>query len=200
MFGRSGVASDDFADFRRLAHPILLIERIRPRMTLIHSRRRGSCRVEASGTEALSSVGHRLAIEMEAAKPEEIARLGRTLSVRFSSNLAARCRITEPCLDVQAHAPVVGDGRIISGGCTGNIPFIQPDEDDLNLPSSRLLGHRAAVRVFATKTLDLIAAVVGEAALCRVFAPADALSRIPHARGPPWEYEGVSESLDYASA
>jgi hypothetical protein len=133
-----------------------------------------------AGAKALSSVGHRLATEMESAKPEDRAELWRTV-------VGPVFRAIWP-LDVELQTSA-STFKLVQILCTTGeafpeaaeviLPFIQPDE-----PGSHTTVYSIAeasdslYKAAPSKMLDLTAAVVGEALPGSVYALGKALSRL----------------------
>jgi hypothetical protein len=180
MFGRSDVSFEDLRIFAGWLAGILIanIARIDDKYPLTGPEARSALR--RAGSASLSSVGHRLAVEMERAKPDEKADRWRTI---VGPVLQA---IWPLDVDMQSNASTFKLMQILKS--TGEafpeaadiiIPLIRPD--NARQHSTIFSIANAPEELYASspaKMLDLIAAVVGEAAPGSVYALGNALSRV----------------------
>ena len=181
MFGRSGIASDSVRKFGEWLPVILIANKHRKEGDLYPlTATEARAALRRAGVEALSSVGHRLATEMELAKPEERAERWRTI-------VGPVFKAIWP-LDVELHDHMSTFKLVQILKATGEafpeaadiiLPFIQPDDSRSHSAIFSIAGAPEALYVNApAKMLDLIAAVVGEASPGSVFSLGEALSRV----------------------
>lgn len=180
MFGRSDVSSEDLRIFGGWLTGILIanVSRVKDKYPITGPEARSALR--RSGSASLSGVGHRLAMEMERAKPEEKADLWRNivgpvlqaiwpLDVDLHNN-ASTFKLVQILKSTGEAFPEAAD--II-------IPLISPDNP--RQYSTIFSIANAPEELYASspaKMLDLIAAVVGEAAQGSIYALNKALSRV----------------------
>lgn len=179
MFGRNGVSAEDSRVFADWLTIILLANKHRTADLYPLSATEARAAVRRAGVEALPSVGHRLAIEMEAAKPEEKVKLWRTivgpvfqeiwpLDVELQSN-ASTFKLVQILRASGEAFPEAAD--II-------IPMIRPEEPRGHSAVFSIAEAPQALYAAApAKMLDLLAAVVGDAPPGSVYALGKALSR-----------------------
>ena len=180
MFGRGDVSSEDLRTFAEWVTAILIANKYRTDDPYPLAPTEARAALRRAGVEALSSVGHRLAMEMEGAKPEERAERWRTIvGPVFQA-------IWPLDVELQSHATTFKLTQILKA--TGDafpeaadviIPLIRPD--DQRAHSTIYSIAEAPDELYAlspAKMLELIAAVVGEAAPGSVFALGKALSRV----------------------
>jgi len=180
MFGRSDVSSEDLRTFAEWMTTILIANKSRTDDPYPLAPTEARAALRRAGVEALSSVGHRLAIAMEGAKPEEKVERWRTIvGPVFQA-------IWPLDVELQSHASTFKLTQILKA--TGDafaeaadiiIPLIRPD--DPRGHSTIFSIAEASDALYAsspTKMLELIAAVVGESPPGSVFALGKALARV----------------------
>jgi hypothetical protein len=180
MFGRGGTSLDELRNFAEWFTVILISNQYRKSdlypLTAIEAR----SALRRAGVGVLSRVGNRLAIEMEAANPEQKAERWRTIVNPVF------CGIWPLDVELQSHASTFeltkilrATGEVFPEATDVIIPFIRPDD-----PRSRTTIFslaKAPEPLYASspeKMFDLVAAVVGEASPGSVIALGEALSRI----------------------
>jgi hypothetical protein len=133
-----------------------------------------------AGVDALSSVGHRLAMEMEAATSEQKAERWRTI-------IGPVFQAIWPLdVELQSHAStfklaqiLMATGEAFPEAAEVIIPFIRPDDPRSQLTIFSIAeAPKQLYALSPSKMIDLVAAVVGEASPGSVFALSKALSRI----------------------
>lgn len=202
MFGRSGVASEDIRTFAGWITTILISNRYRQDnlYPLVAAEARAALR--RAGAEALSSVGHRLAVEMESAKPEEKAERWRMIVGPVFQG------IWPLDIELQSHASTFQLAKILRA--TGEafpeavdvvIPFIRPDEPRSHTTIFSIAAAPDQLYLASPeKMLDLIAAVVGDTSQGSVIALGKALSRIRALEPRLADTRKYQKLLNYASA
>jgi hypothetical protein len=180
MFGRNDVAAEDLRIFAEWLTAILIANQSRSddRYSLTSTEARAALR--RAGDKALSSVGHRLAIEMERAKPEEKVTRWRTIiGPVFQAIWPLDVELQTQASTFKLAQILMATGEAFPEAADVIIPFIRPD--DPHSYSTVFSIAEAPEALYASapgKMLDLIAAIVGEAAPGSVYALNKALDRI----------------------
>lgn len=202
MFGRSGIASEELRTFAGWLTTILVANRYRKNELYPLTPTEARAAVRRAGVEVLSSIGHCLAIEMEAAKPEQKTERWRTIVGPVFQG------IWPLDIELQSHASTFQLAKILRA--TGEafpeaadviIPFIQPDEPRSHTTIFSIAG--APEPLYASspeKMLDLVAAVVGEVSQGSVIALGKVLARIRALEPRLADTRKFQKLLSYASA
>jgi hypothetical protein len=178
MFERSDIPAEDLRTFADWLAAILLAKQEGVPYPLASSEARTALR--HAGVEALSSVGHRLAMAMESAPPAE-------KTVRWRSVVGPVFQGIWP-LDVELQTGestfklvqiLRATGSAFGEAADTIVPFIQP-EDPRRHSSVFSIAESTddLYRVAPTKMLDLLSAVVGDAQAGSVYALSKALSKL----------------------
>jgi hypothetical protein len=157
--------------------------------------------LRSAGPQALASLAHRFATEMEAAKPEERAD-------RWRKVIAPVFKATWPLdVDLQSSATTYKLVQIL--GATGEafpeaadiiIPFVRPEKQESHTTVFSISGFpEAYYRRSPAKVLDLLAAVVGDAPGGSVYSLNKALSRLQQASAEPAKTRKFQNLLKAAS-
>ena len=179
MFGRSDASSDDLRTFADWMTVILIANKSgNNSYPLLPTEARAAIR--RAGGEALSSVGHRLAIEMASAKPEEKMQLWRTvIGPVFQAIWPLDVELQSEASTLKLVQILIATGEAFSEAADAIIPFVRPDDAR---PQSTIFAIAGAPeQLYASspsKMLDLVAGVVGEASPGSVYALNKVLSRI----------------------
>jgi hypothetical protein len=180
MFGRHDVSAEDIRTFADWLAIVLLANKRRTTIPYPLSATEARTAVRRAAREALPSIGHRLAIEMESAKPDEKAKLWRDvvgpvfreiwpLDVDLQSN-AATFKLVQL---------LKGTGSAFPDAADDVIPLIRREEP--THPSVVFSIAEASEALYAAapaKILDLLAAVVGDVPSGDVHALAKVLARV----------------------
>jgi hypothetical protein len=180
IFGRSNLPSDELRTFADWLTVIYIVNRSRKKEIYPISATEGRAALRRAGVEALSSVGHRLAIEMEAAPPEQKVE-------RWRDIIAPVFNAIWPLdIDLQSHVTTFklvqilrATGEVFPEAADVIIPFVRPDNPQSQ--SAIFSISEAPDSLYKSspeKILDLIAAVVGEPTPRSVYALDKALSRV----------------------
>ena len=179
MFGRNDVAAEDVQIFAEWLTAVLIANQQRSdRYPLTANEARAALR--RAGVKALSSVGHRLAIEMEQAKPEEkVTRWQTVVGPAFQAIWPLDVELQTSASTFKLTQILMAAGDALPEAADVIIPFIRPD--DPNTHSTVFSIARAPEALYASapsKMLDLLAAVVGETTHGSVYSLGKALERI----------------------
>jgi hypothetical protein len=179
MFGRSEVPAEDLRTFAEWLTAILIFNRSDDAgYPLLDTEARSALR--RAGAGALSSVGHRLAGEMERATPEEKIKRWQTivgpvfraiwpLDVELQT-AAATFKLVQILMATGAAFPEAAD--VIT-------PFIRPDDPGTHTTTFSIAeASQQLFQAAPSKMLDVIAAVVGDALPGSVYALRRALERL----------------------
>ncbi|MGY3422299.1 hypothetical protein ACVWZW_002774 [Bradyrhizobium sp. F1.13.4] len=136
--------------------------------------------IRKTGGRSLSSVGHRLAVEMDSAKSEEkIERWQNVVGPVFRGIWPLDVELQTPAATFTLVRILLASGAAFPEAADVIIPFIQPDD-----PRSQSTVHsiaeadEALYKAAPSKMLDMLVAVVGVAAPGSVYALGKALSRL----------------------
>jgi hypothetical protein len=179
MFGRSDVSAADMETFSEWLAAILIANQSeRAAYPLTPTEARAALR--RAGVTALSSVGHRLAMEMEGAKPKERgARWREVVGPVFQAIWPLDVELQTPASTFKLTQILMATGDAFPEAADIIIPFIRPD--DPRSHSTVFSIAEAPNALYASspsKMLDLIAAVVGDASPGSIYLLGKALERI----------------------
>jgi hypothetical protein len=179
IFERNDVAAEDLRTFADWLTVILIANQLRDdRYPLTGPEARMALR--RAGDKALPSVGHRLAIEMEKAKSHEKITTWRTVvGPVFQAIWPLDIELQTPASTFKLTQILRATGDAFPEAADAIIPFIRPD--DPNSHTTVYSIARAPEEFYAsapTKILDLLTAVVGDAAPGSVHSLSTALDRI----------------------
>lgn len=179
MFGRNDVAADDLNTFAEWLTVVLLANQQRDDpYPLMATEARAALR--RAGDQALSSVAHRLAIEIEQAKPEEkITRWRTVVGPVFQGIWPLDVELQTPASTFKLTQILIAAGDAFPEAADIIIPFIRPDNPHTHGTVFSITQAPEALYASAPgKMLDLVAAVVGEPAPGSVYSLANILDRI----------------------
>ncbi len=179
MFGRSDTSAEDLRIFAEWLTAILLANQADSAgYPLLATEARSALR--RAGVGALSSVGHRLAVEMERAPAEQkLARWRTVVCQVFQGIWPLDVELQTSAATFKLVQILLATGDAFPEAADIIIPFIRPDDPREQATvfsiaeSPDALFHSAP-----TKMLDMIAAVVGEALPGSVYALGKALARL----------------------
>jgi hypothetical protein len=180
MFGRNDAAAEDLHIFAEWLTAIIIANQqcSKNHYPLTVGEARSALR--RAGDKALPTVGHRLALEMERAKPEDKATRWRTIvGPVFQAIWPLDVELQTSASTFQLTQILRAAGDAFSEAADVIIPFIRPDDPDKH--STVFSIAEAPEILYASapgKMLDLLAAIVGEAAPHRVYSLNKALNRI----------------------
>lgn len=179
MFGRSDVSSDDLRTFALWMTAVIIANQsASDQYPLAPTEARAALR--RAGVRALSSVGHRLALEMERAKPEEKLQRWRTIvGPVFEGIWPLDAELQTEASTFKLTQILLAAGEAFPLAANVIVPFIQPDNPERQIAIFSI--GEAAEELYAlspSKMLELIAAVLGKASPGNAFALGKALSRI----------------------
>jgi hypothetical protein len=179
LFGRNNLPDEDLRTFAEWLAAILTVNQAEGAgypLTPIEAR----SALRRAGAKALSSVGHRLASEMESAKPEDKTNFWRTVvGPVFQALWPLDVKLQTSASTFKLVQILCATGEAFPEAVDVILPFIQPDD-----PGSQTTVYSIAeasdslYKAAPSKMLDLIAAVVGEALPGSVYALGKALSRL----------------------
>ena len=178
MFERTDVPAENRETFADWLAAVLLAKQDGIPYPITASEARSA--VRQAGVDALRSIGHRLAVEMERALPaEKVARWRTVVGPVFQGiwPLDVELQTSESTFKLVQILRATGDAF---GEATDVIiPFIQP-EDPRRHTSVFSLGDapEALYKVAPSKMLDLLSAVVGDAAPGSIYSLDKALSKL----------------------
>jgi hypothetical protein len=179
LFGRNDVQGEDLRTFAEWLPAILTANQAEDAgYPLTPTEARSALR--RAGAKALSSVGHRLATEMESAKPENKASFWRTVvGPVFQGIWPLDVEMQTSASTFKLVQILCATGEAFPEAADAILPFVQPDD-----PGSQTTVYSIAeasdsmYQMAPGKMLDLVAAVVGEALPGSVYALGKALSRL----------------------
>jgi hypothetical protein len=138
LFGRPEIAEDDLRVYGVWLAIIMIANRSRNAGYPITATEARSA-LRAAGGRALSGVGHRLAVEMEAAKPEEkIARWQNVIGPVFESIWPLDADLQSPRSTFELVHILRASGDAFPQAAEVIIPFIRPDDPRQHASSIRL--------------------------------------------------------------
>jgi len=179
LFGRPDVAEDDLRVYGGWLTTIMIANRSKNAgYPITPTEARTALR--AAGVRAMSSVGHRLAIEMEGAKKEEKkAHWENVVGPVFESVWPLDVELQSPSLTFKLVQILRASGDAFPQAADAIIPFIRPEDPRLHTSVHSI--SRADDLIYAVspeKMLDLIVAVVGDAPTRSVYGLTSVLDRI----------------------
>jgi hypothetical protein len=170
LFYRPEIAEDDLRVYGEWLAIIIIANRSKNAGYPISPMEARSA-LRAAGARALSSVGHRLAVEMEAAKSEEkIARWQNIVGPVFESIWPLDAELQSPSSTFKLAQILLASGGAFPQAAEVIIPFIRP-EDPRQHSSIYSLSKASDVMYVSSpeKVLDLVAAIVGDAPIRSVY-------------------------------
>jgi hypothetical protein len=179
LFGRVDVTTEDLDNFADWLAAILTVNQAEDAgYPLTPTEARSALR--RAGAKTLSSVGHRLATEMESAKPEDKAEFWRTVvGPVFRAIWPLDVELQTSASTFKLVQILCATGEAFPEATDSILPFVRPD-DPRSLTTVYSIGE-ASDSLYAAapaKMLDLLAAVVGEPLSGSVYGLAKALSRL----------------------
>jgi hypothetical protein len=179
MFSRNDVSAEDLRTFSEWLTAILIANQAHQiGYPLTSTEARGALR--RAGVKALSSVGHRLAVEMGGGTPEQKAVRWRTIvGPVFQAIWPLDVELQTSATTYKLAQILMATGDAFTEAADAIIPFIRPD--DRRAHSTVFSIAEAPEYLFVlspSKMLDLVAAVVGDAPPGSVYALGKALDRI----------------------
>lgn len=179
LFSRSDVSTEDLRTFSEWLTAVLIANQAHQvGYPLTSTEARAALR--RAGVNALSSVGHRLAVEMGGGTPEQKAVRWRTvIGPVFQAIWPLDVELQTSATTYKLVQILMATGDAFSEAADVIIPFIRPDEGPAH--STVFSIADASEELYASsprKMLDLIATVVGDAAPGSVYVLGKALDRI----------------------
>lgn len=179
MFSRNDIPAEDLDAFAEWLVVILITNQSREdRYALTANEARSALR--RAGVRALRSVGHRLALEMERAKPEEkTARWRSIVGPVFQAIWPLDIELQTSETTFKLTQILLATGPAFPEAAAIIVPFIRPDKPDTH--STVFSIAEASEQLYSSSPgsmLDLIAAIVGDASPRSVFALDKALERL----------------------
>ena len=179
MFRRADVPEDDLRVYGEWLAVMVIANRSK-RTTYPIADVEARSALRAAGARALTSIGHRLAIEMESAKPEEkIARWRDVVGPVFESIWPLDAGIQSPTLTFKLVQILRGSGDAFPEAADVIIPFIQAEDPQRH--TSVFSISKADDILYSSspeKMLYLVAAVVGDAPTRSMYGLMHVLDRI----------------------
>jgi hypothetical protein len=179
LFGRPEIAEDDLRVYGEWLAAIVIANRSENAGYPITSTEARSA-LRAAGARALSSVGHRLAVEMESAKPEEKAAKWRdVVGPVFQSIWPLDADLQSPDVTFKLVQILRETGEAFPEAAEVITPFIRP-EDPRRQTAAYSISEADDVLYASSpeRMLDLVAAVVGDAPPRSIYGLDKALHRI----------------------
>lgn len=179
LFGRDDVDENDLQTFAEWLATIMLANQAGEAdypITVMEAR----SALRQVGPRGLSSVGHRLAIEMEKAKPEEkIAKWRNVVGPVFQNIWPLDAELQTASSTFELVQILLGSGAAFPDTASVIIPFIRP-EDPRQHTSVYSISEAPDILYSSSpeKMLDLISAVVGDAPTRSVYGLSKALDRL----------------------
>jgi hypothetical protein len=179
MFSRSDVSAEELRKFSEWLTAILIENQVHQTGYPLTSTEARSA-LRRAGVKALSSVGHRLAVEMGGGTPEQKAVRWRTVvGPVFLAIWPLDVELQTSATTYKLAQILMATGDAFAEAADAIIPFIRPDEK--RSYSTVFSIAEASAELYASspsKMLDLVAAVVGNASSGSVYALGKALDRI----------------------
>jgi hypothetical protein len=179
LFGRDDVDEDDLQNFAEWLAAIMLAKQAgNADYPITPTEARSALR--QAGAKGLSSVGHRLAVEMEKAKPKEkIARWRNIVGPVFQNIWPLDAELQTSSSTFKLVQILRFSGAAFPEVADVIIPFIRP-EDPRRHTSVHSISEAADILYSSSpeKMLDLISAVVGDAPARSVYDLTKALDRV----------------------
>jgi hypothetical protein len=179
VFGRSDTPAEDLRFFAEGLTAILIANKAHDAgYPLLATEARSALR--QAGVSALPSVGHHLAVEMERATEEQKLTHWRTVvGPVFQAIWPLDVELQTSATTFKLVQILLATGEAFPEACDIVIPFIRPeDPGEQTTMFSVSQAPDGLYEAAASKMLDLIAAVVGEAPPGSVYALGKALSRL----------------------
>jgi hypothetical protein len=179
MFGRSDISSEDLRTFAEWLTAILIAnEADGVGYPLLATEARLALR--RAGVIALSSVGHRLAVEMQQAPAEQkLARWRTVVGPVFQALWPLDVELQTSAATFKLVQILLATGEAFPEACDIIIPFIRPDDPRAHTTVFSIAeAPDGLYEAASSKMLDMIDAVVGEALPGSVYALGKALSRL----------------------
>ncbi|WP_025037050.1 hypothetical protein [Bradyrhizobium sp. DOA9] len=179
MFSRDEMTAEDLERFAEWLTTILIVNHTKAAgYPLLETEARSALR--KAGGRTLSSVGHRLAVEMQGAKSEEkINRWQNVVGPVFRGIWPLDVELQTPAATFNLVRILLATGDAFAEAADAIIPFIQPDESrSQSSIFSIARADEALYKAAPSKLLDLLAAVVGDAPLGSIYALREVLSRL----------------------
>lgn len=180
LFGRTDISSEDLRIFASWLTAILIANKSRSDELYPLEPMEVRTALRRAGAKSLSSVGHRLATEMEAAKPEEKVERWQTI---VGPVLQAIWPIDVDLQSNSANFKLVqilkATGEAFVEAAEVIVPLIRPDDPKSHSTICAIAtAPDELFELSPTKLLDLLVAVVGDAAQGNIYSLDKALSRI----------------------
>jgi hypothetical protein len=179
LFGRNDLPADDLRTFAEWLAAIVFVNQLESAgYPLTSTEARAALR--RAGPEALSSVGHRLATEMESTKLEEKANFWRTImGPVFQAIWPLDVELQTSASSFKLVQILCATGEAFPEAVDVILPFIQPDNPRGHTTVFSIAEAPDSLYTAApSKMLDLLAAVVGDALPGSVYALGKALARL----------------------
>ncbi|WGJ13768.1 hypothetical protein QEV83_13895 [Methylocapsa sp. D3K7] len=179
IFGRGDVSAEDLRAFAEWLTAILIANQADGvDYPLLATEARSALR--RAGMSALSSVGHRLAIEMErATAAQKLVRWRTVVGPVFQAIWPLDVELQTPEVTFKLVQILRASGDAFPEACDIIIPYIQPDDPRLQTTVFSIADAPNGLYESAPpKMLDMIAAVVGEALPSSVFSLGKVLARL----------------------
>jgi hypothetical protein len=179
LFARPEVPPEDLRTFAEWIASILIVNQAEDAgYPLEPSEARAALR--RAGANALSSVGHNLAMEMERAKPsEKVERWRKVIGPVFQAIWPLDVELQTSATTFKLVQILRATGEAFPEAADMIIPFIRPDERSSHTTVYSISDAPAELfKSSPAKMLDLLAAVVGDALPGSVYALGKALSRL----------------------
>ena len=170
MFGRSDMQAQDLEKFAEWLTTISIINHGKAAGYLLLDTEARSALRKAGG-RALSSVGHRLAIEMQSAKAEEkVKRWQTVVGPVFRGIWPLDVELQTPAATFTLVRILLATGEAFPEAADVIIPFIQPDDPHSHSTIFSIAeADEVLFQVAPAKMLDMMVAVVGDAPLGSVY-------------------------------
>lgn len=179
LFGRPEIAEDDLRVYGEWLAIIMIANRSENAgYPITPTEARSTLR--AAGVRALSSVGHRLAVEMEAAKPEEkVAKWRDVVGPVFESIWPLDAELQSPSATFKLVQILRETGNAFPEAAEVIIPFVRSEDPRQHTSVFSISGADEVLYTSSPeKVLDLVAAVVGDAPPRSVYGLTKTLERI----------------------
>jgi hypothetical protein len=179
LFGRPEITEDDLRVYGEWLAVIVIANRAENAGYPIAPTEARSA-LRAAGPKALSSVGHRLAVEMEAAKPEEkVTKWRNVVGPVFGSIWPLDAELQSPGVTFKLVQILRGTGNAFPEAAEVIIPFVR-SENPRQHTSVYSISEADDVLYTSSpeKMLDLVAAVVGDAPPRSIYGLTKTLDRI----------------------
>jgi hypothetical protein len=179
MFARSDTPADELRTFAEWLTAILIANYAdNAGYTLTATEARSALR--RAGATALSSVGHRLAVEMERATPEQkLKRWQIVIGPVFQAIWPLDLDLQAPAATFKLVQILLATGEAFPEAADIITPFLRADDPREQSAVYSIAGAQEALyKAAPSKMLDVIAAVVGDAIPGSVYSLGSALSRL----------------------